>query len=63
MYRVSQYTWGLCVCPIISAHTVYIYIYIEREREREKVSLYIYGTQMAANNTTANNIVFFLFQI
>ena len=53
MYRVSQYTWGLCVCPIISAHSEYIYIY------RERVCLYIHETQMAADNSTANNIVFF----
>ena len=26
MYKISQYTWDPCVCPIISAHTVNVYI-------------------------------------
>ena len=25
-YRVSQYTWDLCDCPIISAHSIFLYI-------------------------------------
>ena len=24
-YRVSQYTWDLCDCPIISAHSIFLY--------------------------------------
>ena len=34
LYRVSQYTWGPCDCPLISAHSIYIY------RERG-VSIYM----------------------
>ena len=77
-YRVSQYTWDLCDCPIISAHSIFVYI--------QGVSIYmgpmwlsyyfcpfntsihtgclnIHGTYVTANYSTNNNVVFFLFQI
>ena len=48
IYRVSQYTWDLFDCPIISAHCIYT------------GCLNMHGTHLTANNSNNNNAFFFV---
>ena len=74
-YRVSQYTWNPCDCPIISAHSMFLYIQgVSIYMEPMWLSYYfcpfnisihtgclnIHGTHVTANNSSNNNVVFSL---